>query len=250
MAKFGIAQPVPRVEDPRLLKGNGTYTDDITLPGMVFGVMLRSPHAAAAIRSIDTGAAVATPGVRAVITAADLNADGIGTLPCAINLTNRDGSKQVSPPYPALADGAVYHAGAPVAFVVADTVQQARDGAEAIGVDYDIRPSVTDLATALDPGMPQVRDEAPGNVCFDWETGQKEKTDALFARAAHVTRLTVVNNRIVVASMEARAALAEYRCSNKTLDPAHQHAGRLEPQGDARRRRLQHRRGQFPRDHT
>ncbi len=215
MAKFGVAQPVRRVEDPRLLKGQGAYTDDITLPGTIFGVVLRSPHAAAMIRSIDTSAAVSAEGVLAVITAADLNADGIGTLPCAINLTNRDGTKQVSPPYPALADGAVRHVGAPVAFVVARTVQQARDGAEAIAVDYNVLPSVTDLATALDPGVAQVWEAAPGNVCFDWETGQKEKTDALFARAAHVTRLTVVNNRIVVASMEARAALAEYDAKTK-----------------------------------
>ncbi len=207
MTKFGIAQSVRRVEDPRLLKGHGTYTDDITLPGMLYGVVLRSPHAAANILAIDTSAAAATPGVLAVLTGADLD---IGPLPCIVSLTNRDGSKQYTPPYPALAGDAVHHVGAPVAFVVAETVQAARDAAEAIIVDYDILPSVTDLATALDPDVPQVWDAAPGNICFDWQTGQQEQTDALFAQAAHVTRLTVVNNRIVVASMEARAALAEY----------------------------------------
>ncbi len=210
MSKFGVAQSIRRVEDPRLLTGHGTYTDDITLPGTVYGVVLRSPHAAATILSIDTSAAIRSPGVLAVITAAELTADGVGPLPCAVNLTNRDGTKQVSPPYPALAGDAVRHVGTPVAFVVAETVQQARDGAEAISVHYDILPSVTDLATAMDPDVPQVWDAAPGNVCFDWETGQQDKTDALFARAAHVTRQTVVNNRIVVASMETRAALAEY----------------------------------------
>ena len=122
MTKFGIAQPVRRVEDPRLLKGHGTYTDDITLPGMVHGAVLRSPHAAAKILSIDCAAAAATPGVLAVFTAADLRADTIGPLPCIVSLTNRDGSKQYTPPYPALADEAVHHVGAPVAFVVAETV--------------------------------------------------------------------------------------------------------------------------------
>ena len=210
MARFGIAQSVRRVEDPRLLKGDGAYTDDITLPGMAYGVVLRSPHAAARLRGIDTAAAAATPGVLAVITAADLAEDGLGDLPCAVVLTNRDGSKQYTPPRPTLARGQVRHVGEPVAFVVAETVQAARDGAEAIAVEYDILPSITDLATALDQGVPRVWEDAPGNLCFDWETGSKENTEAEFARAAHVTRLTVVNNRVVVASMEARAALAEY----------------------------------------
>src|SRR5579863_1289195 len=107
MTKFGVAQSVRRVEDPRLLKGNGSYTDDITLPGTVHGVVLRSPHAAARLAAIDTAAARAIPGVLAVYTAADLAADGIGPLPCAVSLKNRDGSAQVSPPHPVLADGAV-----------------------------------------------------------------------------------------------------------------------------------------------
>ena len=210
MTKFGVAQSVRRVEDPRLLKGNGSYTDDITLPGTVYGVVLRSPHAAARIVSLDTAEAAALPGVLAIYTAADLNADGIGGLPCAVNLKNRDGSAQVSPPHPVLADGAVRHVGDPVAFIVAETTKAARDAAETIAVDYDILPSITDLGAALDAGAPQVWDSAPGNQVFDWEIGQKDKTEELFAKAAHVTRLTVVNNRIVVASMEARAALAEY----------------------------------------
>jgi carbon-monoxide dehydrogenase large subunit len=207
MTQFGIAQSVRRVEDPRLLKGLGSYTDDITPAGTAYGVVLRSPHAAAKIRSIDTSAVT---GVLAIITAADLAADDIGTLPCFVSLTNRDGSKQYSPPYPALAGEAVRHVGTPVAFVVAETVQAARDGAEAIFVDYDILPSVTDLATAMDDDVPLVWDAAPHNICFDWQAGQKEKTEALFAAAAHVSRLTVVNNRIVASPMEARAALAEY----------------------------------------
>jgi aerobic carbon-monoxide dehydrogenase large subunit len=210
MTKFGLAQSVRRVEDPRLLKGNGSYTDDIALPGTVHAVVLRSPHAAARILSIDTAEAATLPGVIAVYTSADLAADGIGGLPCAVSLKNRDGSQQFSPPHPVLADGTVRHVGDPVALIVAETVKAARDAAEAVMVDYDILPSITDLGTALDDGVPQVWDGAGNNRVFDWEIGQKDKTEELFASAAHVTRLTVVNNRIVVSSMEARAALAEY----------------------------------------
>ena len=215
MTKFGMAQPVRRVEDPRLLLGNGRYTDDITLPNEAVGLVLRSPHAAARILSIDTSAAAGLPGVLAVYTGADLKADGIGGLPCLIPLKNRDGSSRAEVPHPILADGEVRHVGDPVAFVVADTHQAARDAAEAVMVDYDILPSCTDLGATLDADAPAVWPQAPGNVCFDWETGDKERTEALFAQAAHVTRLTVVNNRVVVASMEARAAVAEYDAASE-----------------------------------
>ena len=210
MTKFGIAQNVRRVEDPRLLKGAGSYTDDITLPGALAGIVLRSPHAAARIVSIDAEAARGLPGVVAIYTAADLDADGIGGLPCPVDLTNRDGTRQAKPPHPVLASGRVRHVGDPVAFIVAETQQQGRDAAEAIMVDYDMLPSITDLGAALDAGAAQVHDDVPGNKVFDWQIGDAAATDALFAGAAHVTRLTVVNNRVVVASMEARAALASY----------------------------------------
>ncbi len=215
MEKFGLAQPVRRVEDPRLLKGAGSYTDDIQLPGTAHGVVLRSPHAAAALRSTDTAAARAMPGVLAVYVAADLDADGIGTLPCAATVKNRDGSAQVVPERPVLARDGVHHVGTPVAFVVAETLKQARDAAEAIIVDYDTRPAVTDLGAAMDAGQPQVWPQAPRNVCFDWEIGDRAAVEAEFARAAHVTRLSVVNNRIVVNSMEARAALASYDAASQ-----------------------------------
>ena len=208
--KFGLAQPVRRVEDPRLLKGDGRYTDDIVLPGMLHGIVLRSPHAAGRITRTDISAAAALPGVRAIYTAADLAADGIGTLPCAAPVQNKDGSAMVSPPHPVLADGAVRHVGDPVAFIVADTAKQARDAAELIEVDYDILPSATDLATAMDAGSSAVWPEAGNNLAFDWDIGDNAATEAEFAKAAHVTRLTVVNNRIVVTSMEARAAIADY----------------------------------------
>ena len=210
MTKFGLAQSVRRVEDSRLLKGSGRYTDDIVLPGMLHGVVLRSPHAAAKLGAIDTAVAGSLPGVKAIYTAADLSADGIAPMPCAAPVQNRDGSDMASPPHPTLADGAVRHVGDPVAFVVAETAATARDAADLIAVDYTIEPAITDVATATDPGVPLVWQEVANNVTFDWEIGDKAATDALFASAAHVTRLTVVNNRVVVASMEARAAIADY----------------------------------------
>jgi carbon-monoxide dehydrogenase large subunit len=214
MSQFGIAQSVRRVEDPRLLQGKGAYTDDFSRPGMASGIVLRSPHAAAKIRGIDTKAAKALPGVLAIYTYADLKADKIGDVPCLVELDNLDGSKQFTPPRPALANGAVRHAGDPVAFIVAETGQAGRDAAEAIEVDYDILPSITDMAKVLEKGEPLVWDGAKSNIVFDWGQGQQEETDKLIKGAAHVTRLTVVNNRIVVASMEARAALAEFDASN------------------------------------
>jgi len=210
MAKFGLSQPLRRVEDPRLLLGRGQYTDDLSAPGQLHGVVLRSPHAHARITSLDTTAALALPGVQAIYTQADLAADDIGDVPCAVPLKNRDGTDRADTPRPALAAGIVRHVGDPVAFIVAETAQQARDAAEAVAVDYDILPSVTDPATAMDEGQPQVWPAAKNNICFDWGVGDKAKVDALFAEAAHVTKLTVVNNRIVVSSMEGRGALAEY----------------------------------------
>jgi carbon-monoxide dehydrogenase large subunit len=217
MAKFGLSQSVRRVEDPRLLTGRGNYTDDISLPGQAHGTVLRSPHAHARITGIDISAAMEVPGVLAVITGADLKAAGLGEVPCVIPLKNRDGSSRSETPRLALATDTVRHVGDPVAFVVAETPQAARDGAEAVMVEYDVLPAATDLATAHQPGAVQVWDSAPGNIAFDWEAGDKEKTDAAFARAAHVTRLTVVNNRVVVASIEARAAVAGWEGGKLTL---------------------------------
>ena len=217
MAKFGIAQPVRRVEDPRLLLGAGRYTDDIALADTAVGVVLRSPHAAAAVTRMDVAAARAAPGILGVYTAADLKADGIGPLPCGIPLKNRDGTDRADPPHSVLADGAVRHVGDPVAFIVAETHQQARDAAELVEIDYDMQPSCTDLGAAMDDDSPRVWPDIKQNVVFDWEVGDKAKTDALFSQAAHVAKLTVVNNRIVVNSMEARAALAEYDGERWTL---------------------------------
>jgi carbon-monoxide dehydrogenase large subunit len=217
MAKFGLSQSVRRVEDPRLLTGRGRYTDDISMPGEAVGVVLRSPHAHARITALDTSAALAVPGVLAVITAADLKAEGLGEVPCCIPMKNRDGTPRAETPRLALAEDTVRHVGDPVAFIVAETQQAARDGAEAVVVDYAVLPAATDLATAWQPGQPQIWDSGPNNTCFDWEAGDQAKTDAAFARAAHVTRLTVVNNRVVVASMETRAAVAAWEGGRLTL---------------------------------
>jgi carbon-monoxide dehydrogenase large subunit len=217
MAKFGLSQSVRRVEDPRLLTGRGRYTDDIAMPGEAIGVVLRSPHAHAKITSLDTSAAKAVPGVLAVITGADLQAAGLGEVPCVIPLKNKDGTPRANTPRLALATDTVRHVGDPVAFIVAETAQAARDGAEAVMVDYEVLPAATDLATAWEAGQPQVWEGAASNVAFDWEAGDKAKTEAAFARAAHVTRLTVVNNRVVVASMETRAAVAAWEGDKLTL---------------------------------
>ncbi|MEI6160358.1 MAG: xanthine dehydrogenase family protein molybdopterin-binding subunit [Roseococcus sp.] len=210
MAKFGLSQSVRRVEDPRLLLGAGRYTDDIALDGQVHGYVLRSPHAHAKILSVDVTAAKAMPGVLAVMTGADLLAQGVGELPCAIPMKNSDGTDRANTLHMPLATDAVRHVGDPVVFIVAETQEQARDAGEAVEVDYEILPSITDLAVAGEPGQPQIWPAAPNNTVFDWEVGDKAKTEALIAGAAHVTRLTVVNNRVVASSMEGRACAAQY----------------------------------------
>jgi len=217
MTKFGIAQNVRRVEDPRLLIGGGRYTDDIQLPGEAIATVLRSPHAAARILTMDADAARAMPGVLAVYTGADLQDDKIGGIPCGVSIKNRDGSSRADVPHHALASGTVRHVGDPVAFIVAETHQAARDAAEAVFIEYEILPSVTDLGATLDAGSPAVWDSVPGNMAFDWEVGDRARVDGLFDSAAHVTRLTVVNNRIVVASLEARAATAQFEDGRFTL---------------------------------
>ncbi len=208
MTKFGLSQSVRRVEDPRLLKGEGRYTDDIVLAGQAIGYVLRSPHAHARITAIDTALAKSLPGVVAVITGADMRAAGLGEVPCEVPLKSRDGRDRAEAPRLALATDTVRHVGDPVAFVVAETRAQAKDAAEAVVVEYEILPSATDLATA-EKGPP-VWPAAPDNVVFDWEVGDKALAERLFAEAAHISRLSVVNNRIVVNSMEARAAVAAF----------------------------------------
>jgi len=210
MKQFGIGQPVRRVEDRRFITGRGNYLDDISVSRQAQAFMLRSPHAHARIRAIDSSAALSAPGVVAVFTGDDLARDGIGTIPCLSAVTNRDGSPSVLPPHPAIARDRVRHVGDTVAMVLAESAAAARDAAELIVVDYEPLSAVVDTAHALDPGQPQVWDEAPGNLCFDWEVGNIAAVQQAIAGARHRISLELVNNRIVVNSMEPRGAIGEY----------------------------------------
>src|SRR5215472_1064067 len=196
MGEFALGQPVPRFEDPRLLRGGGRYVDDMVLPQMALGHVLRSPHAHARIRSIDTTAAKAAPGVLAVLTGADWEASGWGDLPTASGNQRRDGSPAYRPRYPALVKDRVRWVGDYVAFVVAETRDQAADAAELIAVDYEPLPAVVSTAGALTPEAPRVWDNSPDNVSFIYLEGDRAAADAAFARAAHVVRHKFVINRV------------------------------------------------------
>ncbi|HEY2529346.1 MAG TPA: xanthine dehydrogenase family protein molybdopterin-binding subunit [Xanthobacteraceae bacterium] len=207
MGEFAIGQPVPRFEDPRLLKGGGRYVADMAFPAMAFGYVLRSPHAHARIRAIDTAKAKAAPGVLAVLTGADYKAAGFGDLPVPGGLKRRDGSVGYRPRYPALVDDRVRMVGDYVAFVVAETYYQAIDAAELIEVDYEPLPAIASTAEAIKPGAPLVWDDCPNNIGFVQIEGNKEATDAAFARAAHVVKHHFVINRVTAATMEPRGCI-------------------------------------------
>ena len=209
LMKFGIGQPVPRQEDPTLLRGHGRYTDDVNVAGQAYAVMVRSQVAHGVIRGIDTAEASGMPGVLGVWTGADLVAAGFGLLKCIIPFPNRDGSPMRKPDRPSLATDKVRFVGDPVAIVVAETAAEARDAAEAVMVDIDGLPAVTDARAGAQPGAPQLYDDVPNNVCLDYHYGDSARVAEAFAQAAHVTRLHVLNNRVVVAAMEPRAAIAE-----------------------------------------
>jgi carbon-monoxide dehydrogenase large subunit len=206
----GIGASVRRREDLRFISGRGNYTDDINRPGQLHAVIVRSPHPHAAIRGIDTAAAKAAPGVHAVFTGADLAAENVGGLPCGWQVKNKDGTPMAEPPHPVLAIGKVRHVGDPVAVVIAETKGQARDAAELVSVAYDVLPAAATLEAALRPGAPLVHDGVAGNICYDWHLGDKDATDAAFARAHKVAKLELVNNRLIPNAMEPRAAVGEY----------------------------------------
>lgn len=210
MSHFGKAQMPRRVEDARLLKGAGRYLDDFVLPRQTYACFVRSPHGHADIRSIDVAAASAMPGVLGVFTGEDLAKAGVGNVPCMAPLKNRDGSPVKTPDRPALARGRVRFAGEAVVLVVADTPENARDAAEAVAIDYAPLPAAADIPAAIKPGAPQIWDHAKGNIAFDWTLGDEAKTKALFAKAAHVVEMDIVNNRLVPNSMEPRGAIADY----------------------------------------
>src|SRR5271168_5172027 len=172
-----VGTPVRRREDYRFLTGQGTYTDDIDRPHQLHAYILRSPHAHARITGIDTSAAASAPGVAAIYTGKDMAADGVGGLPCGWQIHSKDGSPTAEPPHPPLALDRVRHVGDPVAVVIAETLEQAREAAEQVRVDYVVEAAVVDVAEALQPGAPQVFAEAPGNLCYDWHLGDLAPVD-------------------------------------------------------------------------
>ena len=214
MGEFAVGQGVSRFEDPRLIRGGGRYTDDIKLPGLVHGVVLRSPHAHAKIKSIDTAAAKAAPGVLVVLTAKDVKAAGYTDLPVPAGLKRRDGSPMYKPHYPILAEDRVRWVGDYVAFVVAETVAPAQDAAELIRVDYEELPAVTSTAEAPGPGAPRVWEDCADNVCFVELIGDKDAVEAAFARAAHIVKHRFVINRVTAATMEPRGAVGDYNAAD------------------------------------
>ncbi len=225
LEKFGMAQSVRRLEDPRLLCGLGRYSDDVDLPRQVYAVVVRSVHAHARLRAVDVSAATASPGVLAALTGADLAADNLGNLPTDTTRKRRDDAPAFPTPRPALARDRVRHVGDPIALVVAETREQAADAAARVLVEYEPLPAVASTAGAMHPGTPLVWDEAPDNVAFVWQAGKADGVAQAFARAAHVTRLPFVVTRVAAAPLEPRAAVGEYdrRAERYTLHTGIQH---------------------------
>lgn len=210
LQKYGVGQPVRRKEDDTLVRGKGRYTDDFNLPGQAYAVIVRSTHAHGIIRGIGIDAARAMPGVLGVWTGKDLDAAGYGPFTCGLPLKSRDGSPLLQTNRQPLATDKVRFVGDPVAFVVAETLAQARDAAEAIELDIEPLPAVTDPEEAAKPGAPQLYDHIPNNVALDYHYGDTEKVNAAFAGAAHITKIDIENTRVAVVSMEPRVGLASY----------------------------------------
>ncbi|TMK51101.1 MAG: xanthine dehydrogenase family protein molybdopterin-binding subunit [Alphaproteobacteria bacterium] len=210
LQKYGVGQPVRRKEDDRLVRGKGKYTDDFSLPNQAYAWMVRSSHAHGVVKRIETSGARAMPGVLGVWTGADLASANYNPFICGLPLKSRDGSPLLQTNRPALATDKVRFVGDPIAVVVAETAAQARDAAEAIEVDIDPLPAVTNAAEAAKSGAPQLYEHIPNNVALDYHYGDTAKVDAAFASAAHVTKLDIVNNRVAVVPMEPRTALASF----------------------------------------
>lgn len=210
LQKFGIGQPVPRTEDPVLVRGEGRYTDDLSLPSQAYCVMVRSRHAHGVIRGIDATEARKMPGVLAIYTGADLQAAGYAPLKNILPLKNRDGSPMHKPTRLAIPVDKVRCVGDPVAAVIAETLNQAKDAAEAVEVDIEPLPAVTEMSAADASDAPQLYEQAPRNIAVDFHFGDADKVAAAFRQAAHVTKLRLVNSRVVVSAMEPRSFIAEY----------------------------------------
>lgn len=212
--KFSIGQSAPRIEDHRLLTGTGSFTDDLTDPAALRAVILRSDHAHAIIKDIDTTAAAAADGVVSVLTERELAQDGIKDMPCLTELDNRDGSKQAYTPWAALARDRVRFVGQPVVLIIAKTVSQATDAAELIAITYEDLPVSLDLEKTVKQNAPQLWDHIPDNTALDWHIGDEAAVDDAFAKAASTSSIRLVNNRVVVNSMEVRPIFAQYNKSN------------------------------------
>jgi carbon-monoxide dehydrogenase large subunit len=210
-----IGESILRKEDLRFLTGAGQYTDDIQINNLVHAYFVRSPHAHARIRSIDKKAALAAPGVLAIYDGQDVANDKIGSLPCGWLITSTNGEPMKEPPHPILANGKVRYVGDHVAMVIAKTLDQARNAAELVEVDYETLPAIADIRDAAKSGAPTVHDEAPDNHCYKWSIGDKAAVDAAFEHAAHITKLDLINNRLVPNAMEPRAAIG---CYNRASD--------------------------------
>ena len=217
MSATGIGAAVRRKEDRRFITGTGHYTDDINRPGQAFAYFLRSPHAHATIKSIDVKAASAMPGVLAVLTGAQLAGDKIGDLICGWMIHSKDGSPMKMAAHPVLANGKACHVGDAVAVVIGETLAQARDAAEKVKVDYAVLPAVADPAAAQKQGAPLIHDIAPNNTIYQWNLGDAKAADAAFKSAKHVTKLDIVNNRLVPNAIEPRAAIGEYDSGTGTF---------------------------------
>jgi carbon-monoxide dehydrogenase large subunit len=213
--KFAVGQSVPRLEDPMLVRGQGRYTDDVSLPGQAYGVMVRSRNAHGIIRGIDSKAASQMPGVLAIYTGADLK--DYGPLKCLVGLNNRDGSPLKKPRRDALPTDRVRYVGDPVACVIAQTLAQAKDAAEAVVVDIETLPAVISAQEAARDGAPQLYDDVPNNVALDYHYGDAEAVKVAFARAARVTQLNLANSRLAVNCIEPRVAVASYEGGRFTL---------------------------------
>jgi len=210
MGQFSVGQPLRRVEDARLLKGEGEYCDDIHLPGEVHAVFVRSPFAHADITGVDISDAKAAPGVLGVFTIEDLSADGIPDIPCFTPMPGKNGTTTIMPPRPVLGRDRVRHVGEAVVVVVAETLAQAKDAADLVMVDYDDLPAVVETAQARAPGAPEIWPQAPGNLSVDWEQGDRAAMEAAFEKADHAVTVELVNNRVVVNSMEPRGIVASF----------------------------------------
>jgi len=217
MTGTGIGASVRRTEDQRFITGKGNYVDDINVRGQTYAVFVRSPHAHANIKSVKTDKAQKADGVIAVLTGADVAGDGVGGLPCGWGINNIDGTPMVEPAWPILAAETVRHVGDPVAVVIAETEGQARDAAELVEVGYDPLPSISSTAAAIEDGSPQVWPDAKNNTCFHWAIGEKDPVDAAFENADHITKLDLINQRLIPNAMEPRAALADFNSATGDL---------------------------------